>query len=104
MSRASQVVEKVSAHPYVVSRRDICQGSPVIRGSRLRVIDVAIEYDRLGYTPDQILDAHPHINLAEVHDALSYYYENQKKLDEHLKKNLSKVSQIRKRYPSKVNH
>lgn len=104
MSKASHVIEKVGAHPYVVSKKEISQGTPVITGTRVRVIDVAIEYDRLGYTPDQIVDAHPHFNLAEVHDALSYYYENQKKLDEHLKKNLRKISQIRKRYPSKVNH
>ncbi|MCL5987041.1 MAG: DUF433 domain-containing protein [Actinobacteria bacterium] len=47
----------------------------------VRVIDIAIEYDKLGYSPDQIADAHPRLDLYQIHDALSYYYEHQTELD-----------------------
>jgi uncharacterized protein (DUF433 family) len=72
-------ISKRSKHPYISSNSEISRGSPVISGTRVRVIDIAIEYDRLGLTPDQIIDAHPHLTLEAVHDALSYYYENQAK-------------------------
>lgn len=71
-------------HPYISINPKISKGSPVISGSRVRVIDIAIEYDRLGLTPDQIIDAHPHLTLEAIHDALSYYYENRSSMDEEI--------------------
>jgi len=42
-------------HPYIESDRRICGGSPVIKGTRVRVLDIAIEYEYLGHMPDEIL-------------------------------------------------
>ncbi|MBI4222498.1 MAG: DUF433 domain-containing protein, partial [Planctomycetes bacterium] len=53
-------VVKQLKHPYISINPMISKGSPAITGKRTRVIDIAIEYDRLGLTPDQIIDAHPH--------------------------------------------
>jgi uncharacterized protein (DUF433 family) len=63
-------------HPYVTRQPGVCGGNPTIAGTRIRVSHIAIEYDVMGWTPEEILEAHPHLNLAQVHDALSYYYEN----------------------------
>ncbi len=60
-----------AAHPYVTVNKDISGGSPVIRGTRVRVVDVAIEYEYLNRSPDEIVGAHPHLKLEQVHDALS---------------------------------
>ncbi|KXK30253.1 MAG: hypothetical protein UZ01_01390 [Candidatus Brocadia sinica] len=73
-------------HPYIATDPGIAKGSPVISGTRIRVIDIAIEYDRIGLTPDQIIDAHPHLTLEAVHDALSYYYEKRDFLMRKLRK------------------
>ena len=35
----------------------------------------------MGCTPDEIINAHPHLKLEQVHDALSYYYEHQVEID-----------------------
>lgn len=66
------------------------------------MIDVAIGYDILGMAPDEIVDAHPHLTLPQIHDALSCYYENKSLLDERLDANLEKIKELRKRYPSKL--
>jgi len=58
-------------HPYITIDPKVAKGSPVISGTRIRVIDIAIEYDRIGLTPDQIIDTHPHLTLEAVHYALS---------------------------------
>ena len=71
-------------HPYISVSPKISRGSPIISGSRIRVVDIAIEYDRLGLTPDKIIDAHPHLTLEKIHDALSYYYENRKFIDKEI--------------------
>jgi uncharacterized protein (DUF433 family) len=83
-------------HPYVVIDRKICGGSPVIKGTRTRVVDIAIEYEYLNRTPDDIISAHPHLKLEQVHDALSYYYENRNELDEKIKKDKQFIQELSK--------
>ena len=89
---------KHSKHPYISVDPTISGGSPIISGIRIRVI--AIEYDRLGLTPDQIVDAHPHLNLESVHDALSYYYENRDSIDKIIREKKQVVKRIAKKTPS----
>ncbi|HHT9126224.1 MAG TPA: DUF433 domain-containing protein [Candidatus Brocadiia bacterium] len=84
-------------HPYISINPAVSKGSPVISGTRVRVIDIAIEYDRLGLTPDQIIDAHPHLNLEAVHDALSYYYENRDSIDEEIRTKKEIIEKIAKK-------
>ncbi len=93
-------ITKRPKHPYISINPKISKGSPIISGTRVRVIDIAIEYDRLGLTPDQIVDAHPHLTLEEVHDALSYYYENRDVLDEKIRKEKEFIEKIAKETPS----
>lgn len=71
MAQGSQI-----RHPYVTQRKAVSSGKPVIKGTRLRVAQIALEYERLGWSPDQIVQAHPHLTLPQVHDALSCYYEH----------------------------
>lgn len=87
-------------HPYISIDPKLSKGSPVISGTRVRVVDIAIEYDRLGFTPDQIVDAHPQLKLEAVHDALSYYYENRVAFDEDIKKKREAVKEITRKTPA----
>jgi len=87
-------------HPYISINAKISKGSPVITGTRIRVIDIAIEYDRLGLTPDQIIDAHPHLTLEAIHDALSYYYENRIIMDKEIKNKKDMIKKLAQKVPS----
>ena len=87
-------------HPYISINTKISKGSPVITGTRIRVIDIAIEYDRLGLTPDQIIDAHPHLTLEAIHDALSYYYENRRMMDKEIKSKKDMIRKLAQKVPS----
>lgn len=49
---------------------------PVVAGTDLKVSQIASEYEHAGMTPDAIVDAHPHLTLADVHAALTYYYDH----------------------------
>jgi uncharacterized protein (DUF433 family) len=89
-------------HPYIERRSDIANGKAIIAGTRIKVTQIALEYERLGWTPDQIIDAHPHLTLAQVHDALSYYYENQAELDAEAAATERAVAELRRKYPSKL--
>jgi uncharacterized protein (DUF433 family) len=87
-------------HPYISVNPRISKGSPVISGTRVRVIDIAIEYERIGLTPDQIIEAHPHLTLEAVHDALSYYYENRAYFDEKIRKEKDFIKRVSQKAPS----
>lgn len=50
---------------------------PVVSGTDIKVSQIASEAEHLGMTPDEIVEAHPHLSLADVHAALAYYYDHQ---------------------------
>jgi uncharacterized protein (DUF433 family) len=83
-------------HPYVEIDQKVCGGAPVVAGTRIRIVDVAIEYEYLDRTPDDIINAHPHLRLEQVHDALSYYYEHQTELDNKIKEDKEFIKKIRR--------
>lgn len=86
-------------HPYVESNPKICNGSPVVAGTRVRVVDIVVEYEYLNRSPDEIINAHPHLKLEQVHDALSYYYEHRNEMDRKIKEDkqfIERLAEIRK--------
>ena len=89
-------------HPFIVKNMEICGGSPIIEGTRTRVIDIAIEYEILGHSPDEIISSHPHLNLSQVHDALSFYYENRDELDRKADQDQEFITRLKKRIPTKI--
>ncbi len=68
-------------HPYVEIRPGVCGGQPVITGTRFPVRSVAIQVLRQGLTPEELVREFPHLTLAQVYDALSYYYDHRKEID-----------------------
>ena len=50
-----------------------------------------------GYTPDQIVEALPHISLGQVHAALSYYFDHQAEIQRELQEDRDLVREIRSR-------
>jgi len=97
-----QALRESTNHPFIVKNSDICGGSPIIEGTRTRVIDVVIEYEILGRSPDEIISSHPHLNLPQIHDALSFYYENRTELDHKAEQDQGFIAHLIKNIPSKI--
>ena len=57
------------------------KGVARIAGSRIRVIDVAMERSYHGWSPEQIREQHSHLTLAQVYAALAYYFDHKAELD-----------------------
>jgi uncharacterized protein (DUF433 family) len=59
------------------------RGRPWIDDTAYRVSMVAIDHrGPNGYTPEQIAEAHYHeLTLAQIHAALSYYYDHRAEID-----------------------
>ncbi len=77
---------RVAQKTYIVQNKEICGGQPRIDGTRIKVQHIALEYERLGWSADQICDAHPGLTLAQVHAAISYYYDHREEINESIRK------------------
>lgn len=74
-------------HKYVVTDNEILCGEPIIKGTRTPVRAI-VENWRLGLSPEEIVTRMPHLTLAQVFEALSYYSDHQKEINEYIEKNL----------------
>ena len=77
---STQTVLKELPHPYVECKAGVQGGRPVIRGTRNLVSTLVVSY-RAGASIEDLLADFPHLQPAQVHDALSYYYDHQEALD-----------------------
>jgi uncharacterized protein (DUF433 family) len=57
------------------------RGIPCIDGARHRVIDIVADHVAHGYSAAQIVEQYPDLTPAQVHAALTYYYDHQAALD-----------------------
>ena len=73
-------------HCHVVFDDQILGGEPIIKGTRTPVRAI-VEMWRLGVMPEEIPVHLPHLTLAQVFDALSYYSEHQEEINEHMERN-----------------
>ncbi len=55
----------------IVSNPAILGGKPIVRGTRISV-ELILEWMASGATRDDILRKHPHLNAADVEQALAY--------------------------------
>lgn len=76
---------------------------PVVRGTDIKVSQIASEFEHLGMTPDEIVEAHPHITLADVHSALSYFYDHQRLIRDEWQEARELIAEMRARHPSRMN-
>jgi uncharacterized protein (DUF433 family) len=67
-------------HCYITADDDILGGEPIIRETRTPVRAV-VELWRLGISPEEIPLRFPHLTLAQVFDALSYYSDHQAEIN-----------------------
>ncbi|MGE3780453.1 MAG: DUF433 domain-containing protein [Pirellulaceae bacterium] len=57
------------------------RGVAWIAGTRFRVIEVVLDKVTQGCSPEEIHFQHPTLSLAQIHAALTFFYENQTALD-----------------------
>ncbi len=75
-----------TGHAYIVNDDQILGGEPIIRGTRTPVRAI-VETWRLGVAAEEIPHCLPHLTLAQVFDALSYYSDHQDEINAHIERN-----------------
>lgn len=75
-----------TATRYIVCDSEILHGEPIISGTKVPVRAI-VEMWRLGIMPEEIPQHLPHISLAQVFDALSYYADFQSEINGYIVRN-----------------
>jgi uncharacterized protein (DUF433 family) len=79
---SAQLIE----HPYIERNPEICGGEPIINGRRISV-RLIVGFVKVGKSVDEIVAMYPHLTHAQIHDALSYYYDHREEIEEWLRAN-----------------
>ncbi|NEQ39121.1 MAG: DUF433 domain-containing protein [Okeania sp. SIO3I5] len=67
----------------IVRTPETCGDRPRIAGTKVSVQRIVVWHKR-GLTPEEIGYRFGHLNLAQIHAALAYYYANQNEIEEYL--------------------
>jgi uncharacterized protein (DUF433 family) len=89
-------------HGYIVQTPGCLGGKPRIDGLRISVEHVAIDYESLGMSPDEICAAYPPLTLAQVHAALAYFYDHQAEIRAQIEAGLQFAEKYRLQHPDRV--
>ncbi len=73
-------------HCYIIKDEQILHGEPIIKGTRIPVRAI-VETWRIGVSPEEIPKGLPHVTLAQVFDALSYYSDYQDEVNSYIEAN-----------------
>jgi uncharacterized protein (DUF433 family) len=73
-------------HCYIAKDEQILGGEPIVKDTRTPVRAIA-EMWRMGIVPEEIPTHLPHLTLAQVFDALSYYSDHQEEINAYIERN-----------------
>jgi uncharacterized protein (DUF433 family) len=66
-----------------------------IDDTNVKVIEVVLDKLGWGLSPEEIHEAHPHLSLAQIHAAFSYYYDHQAEYDAEIARQTEEVERLR---------
>jgi uncharacterized protein (DUF433 family) len=66
-----------------------------IDDTKVKVIEVAIDKIANGSSPEEMHFQYPHLSLAQIHAALTYYYDHQQEFDAQIARQLHEVAELK---------
>ena len=66
-----------------------------IAGSRIKVMHLVMEVQANGYMPQQLHEQFPHLKLAQIYAALTYYHDHKEQVDRQINEATQLVEQLR---------
>ena len=96
-SRAKIMATVTDIGTMLTQSLGICGGRLRIAGTGVSVRRIAIWY-RLGNTPEEIAAQIPHLNLAQIHAALTYYLANREQMDAEIAEEQAEAERLEREY------
>jgi uncharacterized protein (DUF433 family) len=87
-----------TTHAHIARVQGVKGGEPIIRGTGVTVQTIVM-LTQHGLTPEQIVEEYEGVlTLAEVHDALGYYYDHPGEIEQYIAENQAALERV---WPSK---
>jgi uncharacterized protein (DUF433 family) len=80
----------------------IAGGRPRIAGHRIRVQDIVVWHDHLGFAPEEIVERNPGLGLADVYAALAYFHDHADEIRRHMEEDEAVAGAVKASTPSKL--
>jgi len=71
------------------------RGRAWIDDTNTKVIEVVLDQIAYGWSPEEIHFQHAHLSMAQIHAALSYYYDHQAELDAEIERQVKEYDELR---------
>lgn len=75
------------------------QGTAIISGSTMKVIELVTSHQVQGWTPEMLQAEYPHLSLGQIYSALAYYWDHQEILDAEMRRRDAYVRAIEQQTP-----
>lgn len=69
---------------------------PVIVGTTMKVVELVVEQQAYGWSPEELHFQHPHLTLGQIYSALAYYWDHREELDRDIRERLGRVDEMRR--------
>ncbi|HJT31950.1 MAG TPA: DUF433 domain-containing protein [Pirellulales bacterium] len=80
---------------YIAKTPGVCGGQPHIAGTRIKVKHVYTWVERMGLTPSQVVAEHPHLTMAQVYAALTYYWSHCEEIHQDIENEEKLVAELK---------
>ncbi len=91
MGYAERLVETRYEH-IVLNEDDV----PSIAGTTTKVVELLVEQQAYGWSPEELHFQHPYLTLGQIHSALAYYWDHREELDRDIQQRLKRVTELRR--------
>jgi len=89
-------------HPQIVRTPGTSGGRARLDVHRVRVMDIVLQYEQQGLSPDEIVLQLPSLRLAEVHAALAYFYDHREEVEADIREDAELAARYRPASPSLI--
>ena len=69
---------------------------PIIVGTTMKVLELVVEKQAYGWSPEELQFQHPALTLGQIYSALAYYADHQEALDQEIEQRLDRVTQLQR--------
>jgi uncharacterized protein (DUF433 family) len=68
---------------------------PSIVGIPSKVVELVVEQQAYGWSPEELHFQHPYLTLGQIHSALAYHWDHREELDRDIRRRLERVDGLR---------
>lgn len=69
---------------------------PRIAGTTMKVVELVVEQQAYGWSPEELHFQHPYLDLGQIYSALAYYWDHREELDRDIQRRFELSVELRR--------